>query len=57
MSKIFGMYDTILLVAHYLIYFTFYVSSYCPGLVEQFFYVKFGKYSLIKDRLLRIYMN
>jgi len=53
--KIFGMYDTILTVAHYLIYFTFYVSKGCPVLTGQFFYVKFGKYSLIKDKLLRIY--
>ena len=49
------MYDTMLTVAHYLIYFTIYVSENCSGLPEQFFYVKFGKCSLIKDKLLRIY--
>lgn len=49
------MYDTMLNVAHYLIYFTIYVSENCPVLVEQFFYVKYEEYSLIKDKLLRIY--
>lgn len=48
------MYDTILNVAHYLIYFTIYVSENCPLLMGQFFNVKFGKYSLIKDKLERI---
>ena len=49
------MYDTILFVAHHLIYFTIYVSENCPVLVEQFFYVNFRECSLIKDKLLRIY--
>lgn len=49
------MYDTILHVAHHLIYFTIYVREDCPLLVEQFFYVNFREYSLLKDKLLRIY--
>lgn len=44
------MYDTMLTVAHYLIYFAIYVSKYCPVLVEQFFYVKIEDYSRIKDK-------
>lgn len=50
------MYDTILFDAHRLIYFAIYVKGNCSLLVEQFFYVKFEKYSLTKDKLLRIYM-
>lgn len=50
------MYDTMLDVAYHLIYFEIYVSNYCPLLLEQFFYVKFELDSLIKDKLLRIYM-
>lgn len=50
------MYDTMLNVSYHLIYFEIYVSNYCPLLLEQFFYVKFELDSLIKDKLLRIYM-
>ena len=50
------MYDTMLNVAYHLIYFEIYVSNYCPLLLEQFLYVKFELDSLIKDKLLRIYM-
>lgn len=51
------MYDTILTVAHHLIYFAIYVSENCPLLVEQFFYVNFRVISLFKDKLLRIYTD
>ncbi len=45
------MYDTILHVAHYLIYFTIYVSDNCPLLVGQFFYVNLHSQKTNYDEL------